>query len=402
MAWTSKVSNIIKGKIGNAVAGAVSGKISQALSFANQGQSTKLAAKLLSKSPLEIGAVGPTSHMAENPYQYGTVYYPQETSNLGEGHYIIFDILSSKQSKFKTNTFDNGKLSDASKNFVGEKGQIVGDFFGNKSGRRLGTFNNRIKNIKSRGITQTNRVRGVNSGLFRMAESNHTYITDSILLYMPPEGMKFTYKADYEALETGLAGDMAQGIAGVINEAGFADKIKALAKGTSGVALELTKSAGFGVLGIIPGFENARAVYDKFKGQAKNPNLESVFKSVPFREFSFPFTFAPKNVKEKDSVHKILQLFRFHMLPEHQNGANGYFNVPSEFQITYMYRDQENSYIPRVSRCVLKSCDIDYAPEQVISSLPPDERGAPPTIIKMDLSFGETEIMTKETVAQGF
>ena len=402
MAWTSKVSNIIKGKIGNAVAGAVSGKISQALSFANQGQSTKLAAKLLSKSPLEIGAVGPTSHMAENPYSYGTVYYPQETSNLGEGHYIIFDILSSKQSKFKTNTFDNGKLSDASKNFVGEKGQIVGDFFGNKSGRRLGTFNNRIKNIKSRGITQTNRVRGVNSGLFRMAESNHTYITDSILLYMPPEGMKFTYKADYEALETGLAGDMAQGIAGVINEAGFADKIKALAKGTSGVALELTKSAGFGVLGIIPGFENARAVYDKFKGQAKNPNLESVFKSVPFREFSFPFTFAPKNEKEKDSVHKILQLFRFHMLPEHQNGANGYFNVPSEFQITYMYRDQENSYIPRVSRCVLKSCDIDYAPENVISSLPPDERGAPPTIIKMDLSFGETEIMTKETVAQGF
>ena len=402
MAWTSKVSNIIKGKIGNAVAGAVSGKISQALSFANQGQSTKLAAKLLSKSPLEIGAVGPTSHMAENPYSYGTVYYPQETSNLGEGHYIIFDILSSKQSKFKTNTFDNGKLSDASKNFVGEKGQIVGDFFGNKSGRRLGTFNNRIKNIKSRGITQTNRVRGVNSGLFRMAESNHTYITDSILLYMPPEGMKFTYKADYEALETGLAGDMAQGIAGVINEAGFADKIKALAKGTSGVALELTKSAGFGVLGIIPGFENARAVYDKFKGQAKNPNLESVFKSVPFREFSFPFTFAPKNVKEKDSVHKILQLFRFHMLPEHQNSANGYFNVPSEFQITYMYRDQENSYIPRVSRCVLKSCDIDYAPEQVISSLPPDERGAPPTIIKLDLAFGETEIMTKETVAQGF
>jgi len=112
--------------------------------------------------------------------------------------------------------------------------------------------------------------------------------------------------------------------------------------------------------------------------------------------------FAPKNEKEKDSVHKILQLFRFHMLPEHQNSANGYFNVPSEFQITYMYRDQENSYIPRVSRCVLKSVDIDYAPEGVISSLPPDERGAPPTIIKLDLAFGETEIMTKETVAQGF
>jgi hypothetical protein len=403
MAFTSKISNIINGKIGSAISGAISGTIGQALSLASQGQSTKLAARLLSKSPLEIGSVGPTSHMVENPYQYGTVYYPQETSNLGDGHYVIFDVLTSKQSKFKTNTFDNGKLTDASANFVGEPFRFGGGFGANaQSGRRQGTFNNRIKNIKSRGITQTNRVRGVNSGLFRYAESNHTYINDSILLYMPAEGMKFSYQADYEALETGLAGDMAAGIAGLINEAGFADKIKALAKGTSGVALELAKSAGFAVVGMVPGFENTRAVYDKFKGQAKNPNLESVFKSVPFREFSFPFTFAPKNQKEKDSVHKILQLFRFHMLPEHQNGANGYFNVPSEFQITYMYRDKENTYLPRISRCVLKKVDIDYAPEGVISSLPPDERGAPPTIITMSLAFGETEIMTKETVAQGF
>ena len=403
MAFTSKISNIIKGKVGSAVSGAISGTIGQALSLASQGQSTKLAARLLSKSPLEIGSVGPTSHMVENPYQYGTVYYPQETSNLGDGHYVIFDVLTSKQSKFKTNTFDNGKLTDASANFVGEPFRFGGGFGANaQSGRRQGTFNNRIKNIKSRGITQTNRVRGVNSGLFRYAESNHTYINDSILLYMPAEGMKFSYQADYEALETGLAGDMAAGIAGLINEAGFADKIKALAKGTSGVALELAKSAGFAVVGMVPGFENTRAVYDKFKGQAKNPNLESVFKSVPFRSFNFPFTFAPKNQKEKDSVHKILQLFRFHMLPEHQNDANGYFNVPSEFQITYMYRDKENTYLPRISRCVLKKVDIDYAPEGVISSLPPDERGAPPTIITMSLAFGETEIMTKETVAQGF
>ena len=393
MAWTSKVANVIKGKIGSAVAGAVSNKIGQALNFANQGQNTKVAAKLLSKSPLEIGSVGPTTHMTENPYQYGTVYYPQETSNLGDGHYVIFDILAHKNSKFKTDTFDNGKISDASKNFVGEDFR----FFS----RRQGTSNNRIKNIKSRGITQSNRVRGVNSGLFRYAESNHTYVTDSICLYMPPEGMKYGYKADYEALETGLAGDLAQGLAGVINEPGFADRVKAGGKITD-VTRELVKTAGFAAVSIIPGFENARAVYDKFKGQARNPNLESVFKSVPFREFNFPFTFAPKNEKEKDSVHKILQLFRFHMLPEHQNAANGYFNVPSEFQITYMYRDQENTYLPRISRCVLKSVDIDYAPEGVVSTLVPDERGAPPTIINLSLNFGETEIMTKETVAQGY
>ena len=163
------------------------------------------------------------------------------------------------------------------------------------------------------------------------------------------------------------------------------------------------KSAGFGAIGIIPGFENARQTLDKALGQAKNQNLEMIFQSVPFRSFNFPFIFAPKDESEKDQVHKILQLLRFQMLPEQSNGLQGgYFITPSEFQITYMYRESENSYIPRVSRCVLKSCNIDYAPEGVVSSLIPDEKGAPPTIIKMDLEFGETEIMTKHTVAEGF
>ena len=393
MAWTNKVANVIKGKVGSMIAGAIGNKIMS--SFADQGQTKKIAAKLLSKSPLEIGNDSPTAHIKQNPYSYGTVYYPQETSNMGDGHYVIFDVLMHNESAYKQNTFNNGLLTDNSKNYVaGETNWYAG--------KVAGTWNRSIKNIKSRGIEQTNRVRGVNSGMFSKLGSNHTYISDSIIMYMPPEGMKFNYAADYEALETGLAGDIGMGIGGVINDAGFKDKLKAAAKGSTAVIQELTKEAAFGVVGLIPGMENARAAYDKFKGQAKNPNLESVFKAVPFREFNFPFTFAPKNEKEKDAVHKILQLFRFHMLPEQQSGANGYFNVPSEFQITYMYRDNENTYLPRISRCVLKQCDVDYAPEGVVSTLTPDERGAPPTLISMNLTFGETEIMTKETIAQGY
>ena len=393
MAWTSKVANVIKGKVASMAMNAIGNKF--ASSFANAGQTSKIAAKLLNKSPLEIGNDNPTAHIKENPYSYGTVYYPQETSNMGDGHYVIFDVLMHNESKYKTQTFNNGLLTDNSKNFVGGESNWYG-------GKVAGTWNRSIAKIKSRGIEQTNRVRGVNSGLFSKFGSNHTYISDSIILYMPPEGMKFDQSASYEAMETGLAGDIGMGIGGLINDTGFKDKLKSAAKGSTAVIQELTKEAAFGVVGLIPGMENARAAYDKFKGQAKNPNLESIFKSVPFREFSFPFTFAPKNEKEKDSVHKILQLFRFHMLPEQQSGANGYFNVPSEFQITYMYRDNENSYLPRISRCVLKQCAIDYAPEGVVSTLTPDERGAPPTLITMNLSFGETEIMTKETVAKGY
>lgn len=405
MAWTSKVANLVQSKASSALQGVLGNQLTSALGLANSQQTTKVAAKLLNKSPLEIGDVKPTAHMEQNPYQYGTVYYPTETANLGEGHYIIFDVVAHKSSKFKTATSQNGLIQQTGEStLVGEKTANVDDdgsvYYTNSNSQKNQT--DRISGIKSRGVVNSNRLRGVNSGLFKYAESNHNYISDSIILYMPPEGVKFEYGVDYEQTATDLAGDLAQGLAGVVNEAGFADKIAALDKGVVGVGSEVGKKAIFAAVSIIPGFENAQAVYDKFKGQAKNPNMEMVFKSVKFRNFSFPFTFAPRDTQEKDNVEKILQLFRFHMLPEHQAQNNGYFNVPSEFQITYMYRDQENTYLPKISRCVLTDVSIDYAPEGVISTFSPDDRGAPPVLTKMNLSFTETEIMTKETVALGF
>jgi hypothetical protein len=46
--------------------------------------------------------------------------------------------------------------------------------------------------------------------------------------------------------------------------------------------------------------------------------------------------------------------------------------------------------------------EVDYAPEGVISSFIPDEGGAAPTLATVNLTFKETEIMTKERVADGF
>ena len=32
--------------------------------------------------------------------QYGSLYYPQETAQLGEGHYIIFDIIENTDTRY--------------------------------------------------------------------------------------------------------------------------------------------------------------------------------------------------------------------------------------------------------------------------------------------------------------
>ena len=136
---------------------------------------------------------------------------------MGDGHYVIFDVLMHNESSYRTQTFNNGMLTDNSKNYVGGETNWYG-------GKVAGTSVRNIANIKRRGIADTNRVRDVNSGIFAKFGSNHNYISDSIILYMPAEGMKYDYSASYEAMDTGLAGDVGMGIGGVINDTGFKDK----------------------------------------------------------------------------------------------------------------------------------------------------------------------------------
>jgi hypothetical protein len=76
--------------------------------------------------------------------------------------------------------------------------------------------------------------------------------------------------------------------------------------------------------------------------------------------------------------------------------------VPSQFQLTFMYLDKQNMYIPKISKCVLTKMDLSHGDESVFSTFASDELGAAPIYTKMALSFSETEIMTKQKIAEGF
>ena len=384
MAFTSKISSVIKGSIKNQISNSIGGLASNLVG--GKMQTSKVAAKLLNKSPLEIENINPTSHMKENPYSYGTVYYPNETANLGEGHFVIFDVIMHNSSKFKNTSFNNSKISTNVANATDE-------FTQSPPGKSVAA-------IKA-GQLAEKRVFGVKSGLNEKTPT-HSFISDSIILYMPADSLKFGYGAEYDMPSTGIAGLIGQAIGNFKDTKGISEKLKSLGPVGAEALSQIGRKALFGAASLLPGFEQAEAAYDKAFGQAVNPQKEVVFQSVPFRNFEFPFEFAPKNPKEKDSMHKIINMFKFHMMPEYQGTSKGYFNTPSEFQITYMYREDRNTYLPRVSRCVLKNLDVDYAPEGVISSFIPDEGGAAPTLSTMKLTFTETEIMTKERISDGF
>src|SRR5210317_1313284 len=386
MAFTSKISSVIKGSIKNQISNSI-GSLATNL-VGGKMQTSKVAAKLLNKSPLEIENINPTSHMKENPYSYGTVYYPNETANLGEGHFVIFDVIMHNSSKFKNTSFNNSKITTNTNNLVGEYG------YSSKQSNNVSAIKAALAAAEARKINPK-------SGLNEKTPT-HSFISDSIILYMPADSLKFGYGATYDTPSTGIAGLIGQAIGNFKDTKGISEKLKSLGPVGADALGQIGRKALFGAASLLPGFEQAEAAYDKAFGQAVNPQKEVVFQSVPFRSFEFPFEFAPKNPKEKDSMHKIINMFKFHMMPEYQGTSKGYFNTPSEFQITYMYREDRNTYLPRVSRCVLENLDVDYAPEGVISSFIPDEGGAAPTLSTMKLSFTETEIMTKERISDGF
>ena len=398
MAWTSKVSNVLKSSAKNFIGNAVSNAAGNLISgFAGGAKTAKLAAKLASKSPLDIDQ-SPTSHLSaqNDPFKYGQLYYPQETQNLGEGHYIIFDTIYNTQTSLNALKNPKTKVSQ----FVNKSLDVrLGE---NRLRDQANT--RRLSQLKSQGYLNKNAKSLVNPTKTGMGKDvkTHTTLGDSIILYTPPT-VKFDYKASYEQAETkNLA---------LIKETGedFVKNIGQFLDGDfSGVGdlLSQLKDAG-GVLGrqVLQGalevaFPGAAGFFTKQTGRAVNPRMELAFQSVPFRSFTFEFDFAPKNIKEVEMVNKMLQLFKFHMLPDVSNEK--YLITPSEFQIGYYYRDKANMYIPKISRCVLTDMSVDYSPEGVFHTFKSDDKGAMPVISKMTLSFTETEIMTKQTAVDGF
>ena len=112
MSWTNKVANIIKGQI----ASHIGNKIMS--SFASGGSTKKLAAKLASKSRLDIDK-SPTNHLSaqNDPFKYDLLYYPEETTNMGEGHYILFDTIWNSRALNEIRVPDHIGVSETASKF---------------------------------------------------------------------------------------------------------------------------------------------------------------------------------------------------------------------------------------------------------------------------------------------
>ena len=139
----------------------------------------------------------------------------------------------------------------------------------------------------------------------------------------------------------------------------------------------------------------------KLAGLMINPMTEVLFSNTAQRQFQFDFLFAPESREETQNLYNIIRALRFHTAPEWgglQNAENLWWVEPSQFDITFMNRGQENTNIPRINTCVMETLDVDYAPSGVYSTF----TNGYPVSVRVTMRLRERNVLHKELVKAGF
>ena len=94
--------------------------------------------------------------------------------------------------------------------------------------------------------------------------------------------------------------------------------------------------------------------------------------------------------------------FKSNKLPRMVDGSVRRQTIPSTFNIQYMYQNNENTNLHKISTCVLESMNVTYGGDRYKTFDPVDGDGAPPVETQLNLAFKEIEIMTKERIFEGY
>jgi len=382
----------------------------------NQFAAGRNTAGSLSKSSIELSQdAGPTAHLNDDPFRFSSISYPRDvTQDRQNGHYMLFYINVQNRTKYNYIDADTGlavrERSTKQVPIAGTPGFTktvpTETFYGDTDASyRTGEI--------LKGTVPGNVFKGVNlkksrksmTGLSSVLPTT-SRITDSIAIYLPPN-VSDGITTQYQGVDMGVLGMLGAGAVNFVKSMArndFASATDALSGSAKGIAFEAAKRMGAAVIGELAGVSGDSVVglANKAFGQATNPYMEVLYQGTSLRSFTYNFTFQPRNPKETEDAQKIIKMFRFHMLPELQGANERFLTLPSTFDIHYMYQfddgsHSENSFYTKIATCVLESCDVNYTPGGVKSFA----SGAP-TAITMNLTFKETEMLTKEHVDKGF
>ena len=229
-------------------------------------------------------------------------------------------------------------------------------------------------------------------------------LNTAISMYMPT-GVKATYSQDYQNASIGQASKFAADVysdvmAGVEPGAGVMNFLKNEFPAAAREALILQGLKG---AELIPGFQGATDTLGMITGEVVADRLELAFRNINKRSFQYEFKMLPKSQEEADMVYDIVLAFKKHSAPSFKDGnrSGKTLIVPDTFEIVYMYDDNENQYLNKISECVLETVDVNYGGERYKTFQGVKGRGAPPVETSITLNFKELELITRERIEEG-
>jgi len=373
----------------------------------------KVAGNLL--GGLTGGSSNPASAAAainkKNKYTTENLTYPLNVDDpSGSGHYIIFRInvqtkaqLKSQAAKTSMKQFESLlgaelKLMDAD---IAEWGMDEGvtrasrvKLVKSDLQAKLGIkdFDKTKTKTESSGSGKSTKKTGP-QGSIQLQNPTTKRIKTAIALYMPPS-INVGYAANYGETEIGAA---AEATAAAIKSAMGGD-YRNMGKSLIGGVESLIRTAATTALDTVaPG---AKALIALERGRVVTPRMELMFQSMGRRSFSYEFNFIPKSEAESKVVEKIVKEFKMQMAADFMGGGIvgvREMNIPSTFDIEYMYKTAQNTHLNKIGTCVLDSVDVSYGGDKFVAYA-----GGAPQSTKISLKFTEMEIITKSRVGDGY
>ena len=344
----------------------------------NQGHYIQFFINQQDRSTLEVGDVGVASRNRTSMAAIGANLKKQ----FGEPD-------TSRYDRQRTNATDMAA--------IGQR-QIFG--VGNETMEEAGTTKVAYKDLN------TNRgTAGVGQSTVYVKRAATKRLNTAISMYMPAT-VQATYSQDYQNASIGQASKFAADVysdvmAGITAGAGV---VKFLKEEFPAAAREALILQGLKAASLVPGFQGATDTLGMISGEVVADRLELAFRNINKRSFQYTFKMLPKSQEEADMVYDIVLAFKKHSAPSFKDGnrSGKTLIVPDTFNIQYMYDDNENQYINKISECVLDQVGVAYGGDRYKTFQGVKGRGAPPVETSLTLNFRELELISRERIEEGF
>jgi len=339
--------------------------------------------------------------------------------DVGLGHHMIFDIFEIEGLCFETlnQSFSSAEQVSTSEteNTPILDGISTEDAISTSNDTGLAGIANNItdggalRNLSSWLSTNFENFKGLSQESSRIQEEGKK-LKGSIALYVP-EAVNVSYGLDWQMSDDMVGVALLEDVFKLIQSSGGASTEKIAKSIGEQIAIQAAPNVIDSIGSLVGVNFGGQAAVESLTRKVRNPHIAFLFKGVNQRSFTFEFNFTPQNFEEAKDTYNIIKMFKKHAMPE-LDDSKRFLSYPSLFEITYFSQlGVQNKFVNKLKPCVITAINVDYSGGGTYSTFEDSSfididgktvDGAPPTNVKLSLTFSETSLLTRGDIDEGY